>query len=987
MQDLVSHFGVDGAARFLQLVASPYRKPIITLYALNDDFSPLFDLTGYFQAAQLTFTDENRTAMQADFTLANPDFIFDKYGGAQPDVLVENRILQYSKGFIDPETGEEYLLPAYTGRITDAMPTYDRGQDATISVTCLDLLKNLVKQKATSDNYQNMQANSIATDILQRYGKFSPSQIQLADLDYVFVDVQFPDYAIVDMLAALYDPVLFWLRCDEAGNIVTGPRLGSQMSSMNNVLGYPDATQPPPEDSVSYIIPDAPLIASIQPEWQDHTFVNQVRVLGEASAAIQQIGPVEALYNQADSSIEANDQRYIQIYYQQHDSSTNNVIAQNVYVKFNYSTDHELDTQPQTVILSPMNWASQNKNTVIQKSLGTAVLEWNDYTTYNPNDLVLYNDQYYACQATNSNDPPTDTNNWLLLPFTPETVGTPWGVPIGIGYAPNDFLYGVNITDSSGNQVGTVNIVSATSAELILQVSGIQYTGDSGEHHGGFDFNFEVYGQPLLSYAKTLTAIADYGAQTVTQEEAVDVFGDHQTYQPASNHEPFAMSVPIEVWVNGASLGIVTADSTNLSGYNNFKADYERGRIVLSDLSYRVFTEDDAAYHPFSTDGLAYSDDIQYDLTNIQIYPNVKVPLQVYQSSRNYNSMYVFGGLDVGQSYDIRLHFADPFSTQGWDGNNWRSQGNAWQNVFNVLCQGVAALQDFDIYTQAGGALRAFQTVLSGVTPDLNGNITLYFTANDPVSGLAYHPDSNPGTGPWSWNNPQPTNFVAIINAIEIMPPQGQGAEPYCVNCGGPLLGPIPATTLSAAASAGATSIQVVSTTGMAPGGQIQLDVTQAGAIAEEPIIKQVSGSTVTLTEPLGYNHASGAPVFVLPNILISYGFSPIQQIYGINNEEVDDPLIGTQSACQNVAQYFVNKSAWQRNTQKLRCASIPHLQPGDLIRFFNPKINMDFWGYCSKVIRNTQRSRVPTGSSWTFTDEDQYLLELLFARKRGLTS
>ncbi len=66
-------------------------------------------------------------------------------------------------------------------------------------------------------------------------------------------------------------------------------------------------------------------------------------------------------------------------------------------------------------------------------------------------------------------------------------------------------------------------------------------------------------------------------------------------------------------------------------------------------------------------------------------------------------------------------------------------------------------------------------------------------------------------------------------------------------------------TSLSAAASAGATTITVASATGLAVGDQLTIG---AGGSAETETIRAISGTTVTLSSPLANSHASGEGVW-----------------------------------------------------------------------------------------------------------------------------
>jgi hypothetical protein len=241
--------------------------------------------------------------------------------------------------------------------------------------------------------------------------------------------------------------------------------------------------------------------------------------------------------------------------------------------------------------------------------------------------------------------------------------------------------------------------------------------------------------------------------------------------------------------------------------------------------------------------------------------------------------------LTVGQGYDIRFTFADP--------------DNLFENqrVFSVYAQGAKIIEGLDIVKQTGGAYIAHQETVTGIGPDISGEIVIYVTQNDPVTGALLSECSQDGSGGGG------AIGTAIVFGIELLLPQGEGASTLAVNCGGDELTPTP------------------------------------------------------------------------PTVTANYGFSPLQEEYGIQSQTIDDPLLSTQEECENVGQFWVNFSTWRRHQQTLRTASIGHLQPGDLIRWYSPAINSDMWGYLQSITRN-----VTTGGA----DTDTYLVYLLYVQARA---
>ncbi len=852
MQNLESIFGSLGAARYQQLVASNHRIPAWELAALDESGNVLLDLTPYLSKYEGSHSDET-VSRQATFALANPGGMFDRYRtGGVSQTLVENRILRMKKGLVDPADGTKYLLPAYWGRIISVRPSYGV-TGTTLQVTIGDALKNPVRNKITSHAYENTEVNLIAADILERFGKFTAGWTSFTPISKRYPFVQFPDYGLADALKTLYDPLLFFVRADEAGRIATGPRLGSPLSQASGILGYPDQLTAPSPAAVAHVFPDDPGVESIEAQWQDFDGVyNQVRVLGESTAAQQTLGPVRLLFVQQNSSVAAKDKSKKQYPFsdQGQASPSNAVIAKNAFVEVSYSTSHELDTEPRTAILSLMKWRGA----------------WSANSTYAINEAISYGGSSYACsQPADGTHPPIDPLYWVEIPIS------------------GPFQSSVTIKNEDPRTVGVVKLESVTASYLILSIEGRQYSVGNPfpRKYGGFDYNFKIYGQPVLSHSRTLTAYADYNPSIVIGEALSDIFGDHQTYQAA--HSPFAMGTPVEVFQDGSSLGQISADGSELSGEANFAVDFEKGRIVLNDVSYRTWAEDldTAGHHPFSTGGEENPEAVQdFDPSQLP----VKTPEDVYKTSRKGDSTFTFPGLQVGQGYDIRLHFADPFYTF------------EKKRIFSVYAQGSKVIEGLDIVAKTGGAYIAYQETITGVGPDVDGKIVLKITQHDAVSGDLLPECSEDGEGGGG------AIGEALICGIEAILPQGQGASPDPVNAGGPALVPTPTS------------------------------------------------------------------------IAANYAFSPVQQTYGAQTLEINDPLIATEAECKLVAGYWVRYSSWKRHPHTFRTASVPHLQPGDLVKWFNPKLGLDFYGYVHEIGR---------GLTAGAADSDQYSCYVLFAQTR----
>ena len=88
----------------------------------------------------------------------------------------------------------------------------------------------------------------------------------------------------------------------------------------------------------------------------------------------------------------------------------------------------------------------------------------------------------------------------------------------------------------------------------------------------------------------------------------------------------------------------------------------------------------------------------------------------VYQTARQGTFTYTLPGLTAGNSYTLRLHFAELSATA------------AGQRKFNVSVNGAAVLTNFDIFATAGGEEQGGGPDLYA-TADANGQITVSFTS------------------------------------------------------------------------------------------------------------------------------------------------------------------------------------------------------------------------------------------------------------------
>jgi len=72
--------------------------------------------------------------------------------------------------------------------------------------------------------------------------------------------------------------------------------------------------------------------------------------------------------------------------------------------------------------------------------------------------------------------------------------------------------------------------------------------------------------------------------------------------------------------------------------------------------------------------------------------------------------------------YTVTLRFAET-----WFGPGKPSAGGAGSRIFDVYCNGIALLRNFDIFRAAGAAQRAVEKSFPGIAPNAQGKIELSF--------------------------------------------------------------------------------------------------------------------------------------------------------------------------------------------------------------------------------------------------------------------
>ena len=94
---------------------------------------------------------------------------------------------------------------------------------------------------------------------------------------------------------------------------------------------------------------------------------------------------------------------------------------------------------------------------------------------------------------------------------------------------------------------------------------------------------------------------------------------------------------------------------------------------------------------------------------------------ELYSNQRWGNFTYSIPVVE-GDKYRLTLKFAETFYGPG----SW-AKGGVGSRLFDVYCNGVALLRDFDIYKEAGGENQAANQVFHGLVPNRQGRLMLSF--------------------------------------------------------------------------------------------------------------------------------------------------------------------------------------------------------------------------------------------------------------------
>ena len=106
---------------------------------------------------------------------------------------------------------------------------------------------------------------------------------------------------------------------------------------------------------------------------------------------------------------------------------------------------------------------------------------------------------------------------------------------------------------------------------------------------------------------------------------------------------------------------------------------------------------------------------------------------ELYKSERYGNFSYAIP-VSAGATYTLTLYFSEHwFGVPNFGGSGSSFVGS---RVFDVYCNGLALLQDFDIYKEAGGSLKAVTRTFHGLKPNHQGKLLLSFVPNQNYASI-----------------------------------------------------------------------------------------------------------------------------------------------------------------------------------------------------------------------------------------------------------
>jgi beta-glucanase (GH16 family) len=226
--------------------------------------------------------------------------------------------------------------------------------------------------------------------------------------------------------------------------------------------------------------------------------------------------------------------------------------------------------------------------------------------------------------------------------------------------------------------------------------------------------------------------------------------------------------------------------------------------------------------------------DTGFNLGATNAYPDVidvskvtnPAPQGVYRTERWGPTTYTIPNLTPGDSYTVRLHFAETaFAAAG-------------QRAFNVAVNGAPALTNFDIFVAAGGEFIANVQELK-VTADSSGTITIAFTA-----GTNGAPHTNPS-----------------LRGIEIIPAVSSQDFTISATPGSQTVVPGGTTsyTVTATPQNGFTGTVALSASGLPSGASASFNPTSLSGSSSSTLTVTTAASTPSGSDTLSVTGTSGS--------------------------------------------------------------------------------------------------------------------------------
>jgi len=1022
------------------------RHGIIRCLALEaDGVTTFMDVSSYVQRYETDHTDVLESH-KLTLTLTNANGYFDTYGSTTAaNVFVEGRIISLEIGFYDPSTETDYYYPIFFGSITETDWEYRRLSSDLFSVIVFDPMYPLLTKNVTTNPWYNQQANLIASDMLFQYAK--SANTNLFPLDYVVPFVQFPGMSVADAFADIFNLVLYFVWFNYTGALATRPRVGSAASGAPALVGWPDATSPPDDSLVSFVFPDGTITMTIRPSNRIFTFNNQVTVLGQSLNEVITYGPPQLLTSLG-----------------------------------NANTLNSISTGKGASYLVPLTQNSQSQNLLT----ATGVY------------AVVYCPNFHNSSGGDVSGSPDNLKTLCADPtaITPDGTPVPMGPWESNGHNNDTGPYpGVIATDDNGHDMGMLFLlVAALSPATGLTVwQDLPFFGYANSDNNGWDFDIDIYGQPVASTNATLTKITDYNSISFSLATAIDVFGDHRTYQvlnpeDSTSLQPLGMGTPVEVYVNLSSLPSPTTLSSNVSpvattipptpqtiqvvsasGYTTpgsppsiatmnviaigtgktreyaiirkitgttfalqnslqyshlageevtpmtlvISADglyisqlaqiaYEQGQIVFYDMTYKDYGSDNPppvilslTSQPSGGVDLAWTVDA-HGATSYSLYRGLTSGGETLLVSGLTGTAYSDTGLINGTPY---YYYIVPYYGA--------IAGTASNEVEGIPDAPAFPNNQPPGYTSSGGTSKTVEeagypdgetfdlTYLTVPAPQEIFQTSRYTTTNATgdsftytIGGLQF---GRGYTVILSYGDPTIVPPNTIPPAAPNLPTSGPGFRVFNIIFNNGFIDENFDTWANANGSLVA-STKTYEGIGCDASGNIIITFQNVSPPSGTPSGQQYGNAMISAIEvydPQGIE-ATGAVINcgdteitpTPPTVDVTGAYSPNQLLYGIKNEEINNPLLGTLDQCTETGQWFMNMNAWQRNPVYQKTASIPIIEPGQIIKYFNPRVGVqgsDQWSYVQRIVRVGERQDVKTATMY-----DEYTGFLLFSQERG---